>query len=85
MLTLPEKNCSYQLSYKMQHAFGLFFFLLYCLEESCDMMVKVLDCGLKVSKFKLQLHYYIHFQTNTIVKVMYVPPYPSSVTFVLQG
>ena len=33
-------------------------------------MVKVLDCGLKVSKFKFQLHYYIHFQANTLGKGM---------------
>ena len=40
-------------------------------------MVKVLDCSLKVSEFKLQLHYYIHFLTNTLGK-MYEPPYPPS-------
>ena len=28
-------------------------------------MVKVLDCGIIVSEFKLQLHYYINFWTNT--------------------
>ena len=29
---------------------------------------KVLDCGLKVSKFEFHLHYYNHFQTNTFWK-----------------
>ena len=31
-------------------------------------MAKVLDCSHKISKFKFQLHYYIHFQTNTLRK-----------------
>ena len=31
-------------------------------------MDKVLDCSLEVNEFKLQLHYYVHFQTNTLVK-----------------
>ena len=33
-------------------------------------MVKAMDCGIIVSKFKLQSHYYIHFQTNTLGKGM---------------
>ena len=39
-------------------------------------MAKVLDCGLKVSKFKLQLCYYIHFQINTFEKGVnaFIPP-----------
>ena len=39
-------------------------------------MVKAMDCGIGVSKFELQLHYYVHFQTN-LVKGMN-PPYPPS-------
>ena len=35
-----------------------------------DIMVKVLNYGLKVNEFKLQLHYYIHFQTNTLGRDM---------------
>ena len=31
-------------------------------------MVKALDCRIVVCEFKLQLHYYIHFQTNTLGK-----------------
>ena len=31
-------------------------------------MVNVLDCSIIVSEFELQLHYYIQFQTNTLVK-----------------
>ena len=38
-------------------------------------MAKVLDCSLKVSKFKIQLHYYIHFQTDTLGE-KYEPLYP---------
>ena len=33
-------------------------------------MVKVLDSGIVVSNFKLQLHDYIHFRTNTVGKGM---------------
>ena len=33
-------------------------------------MAKVPDWGLQVSKFKLQLRYYIHFQANTLEKGM---------------
>ena len=33
-------------------------------------MVKVLDCGIVVSKFELQSRYYVHFQTNTFGKGM---------------
>ena len=35
-----------------------------------DIMAQELDCGLKVSKFKLQSCYYIHFWTSTIGKGM---------------
>ena len=33
-------------------------------------MAKVLDCGLEVSKFELQSHYYVPYQTNTLGKGM---------------
>ena len=33
-------------------------------------MVKVMDCGIVVSEFKLQLRYYGHFRTNTLGKGM---------------
>ena len=33
-------------------------------------MAKMQDYYLKVSEFKLQFHYRIHFQTNTLAKVM---------------
>ena len=33
-------------------------------------MVKVLECGIVLSKFEFQLHYYIHFWTNTFGKGM---------------
>ena len=41
------------------------------LEDSlCCIMANMLDFNLIVSKFKLQLCYYIHFQTNTLGKGM---------------
>ena len=33
-------------------------------------MANVVDCSLKVNNFKFQLHYYIHFWTNTLGKGM---------------
>ena len=33
-------------------------------------MVKSLDCGIVVNEFELQLHYYVHFRTNTLGKDM---------------
>ena len=38
--------------------------------SSSGVMTKVLDCGLEVNEFKLQLCYYIHFWTNTLGKGM---------------
>ena len=35
-----------------------------------SLMVKVIDCGMLVSEFELQLRYYLHFQTNTLEKGM---------------
>ena len=35
-----------------------------------SIMVKVMDCDLKVIELKLHLYYYIHFQTNTPGKDM---------------
>ena len=35
-----------------------------------DVIVKAMDCGIIVSKFILQLRYYIHFQANTVGKGM---------------
>ena len=34
------------------------------------MMAKVLDCGLKISEFELQLYYYVHFWTNVLEEGM---------------
>ena len=33
-------------------------------------MVKVMDCGIVVSEFVLQLRYYVHFRVNTLGKGM---------------
>ena len=35
-----------------------------------DVMVKAMDCGIVVSEFVPQLHYYVHFQANTLGKGM---------------
>ena len=43
----------------------------------CGVMVKAMDCGIKVSEFKFQLCHYVHFWTNTLGKGMN-PPYPNS-------
>ena len=42
------------------------------LEQGCPrgVIVKALDCGIVVSKFKLQSCYYVHFRTNTLGKGM---------------
>ena len=39
----------------------------------CGVMAKVLDCGPKVSEFKCQSHYYVHFQMNTFGKGIETP------------
>ena len=36
----------------------------------CGVMVKVMDCRIVVSEFKLQSHYYVHFLTITLKKGM---------------
>ena len=33
-------------------------------------MVKVMDCGIVISEFVLQSHYYVHFRANTLGKGM---------------
>ena len=33
-------------------------------------MVKAMDCGIVVSEFVFQTHYYVHFRTNTLEKGM---------------
>ena len=40
--------------------------------EGCPrgVMVKAMDCGIVVNEFILQLHYYVHFRTNTVEKGM---------------
>ena len=36
----------------------------------CGVMVKAMDCGIVVSEFVLQSHYYVHFWANTLGKGM---------------
>ena len=40
------------------------------------LVANILDCKIRVSEFKLQLHYYVHFQTNTLDKIInfLIPP-----------
>ena len=38
--------------------------------SACGIVVNMLDCDIIVSKFELKLHYYIHFQPNTLKKGM---------------
>ena len=38
-------------------------------------MAKVMNCSLEISEFKLQSHYYVHFQTNSLGK-RHEPFYP---------
>ena len=33
-------------------------------------MVKAMDCGIVVSEFELQSHYYVNFRANTLGKGM---------------
>ena len=40
-----------------------------------DVMAKVQDYSLKLSKFNLQTHCYVHFWTNTVEKGTYHIPY----------
>ena len=48
-------------------------------ESPCGIIAKVLDCSLKVSKFELQLHYYVYFWINTLGKGMsYLIPPPAT-------
>ena len=52
-------------------------------------MVKAMDCGIVVSEFVLQMHYYVHFRANTLGKGMnqpYAPAYGlNSTTIILLG
>ena len=45
-----------------------------------DVMVKAMDCEIIVSVFELQSRYYVHFEANTLGKVM-TAPYPPSYGF----
>ena len=58
-------------------------------EVFCGVIAKVLDCVLKISKLKLRLYSYVHFQTN-YPEERHEPPCPSSyglnsISAVLQG
>ena len=49
----------------------------YQCKSHCGVAVNVLDYNIVVSEFDLQLHYYVHFRTNTLeemYKPFYSPP-----------
>ena len=53
-------------------------------------VANMLDCNIIVSEFKLQLHYYVYFQTNTLgegMKLLILPSYSlkSTTTVLLWG
>ena len=45
-------------------------FLERCQDSSCRVIATVLYCSFKVSEFKFQSLYYVHFLTNTLRKGM---------------
>ena len=49
-------------------------------ESLCGVMAKMLNCSLKISEFKLQCHYCVHFWANTLGKGVspFIPPERSS-------
>ena len=46
-------------------------------------MAKVLDCSLQVSEFKFQLHYNIHFRTETLGRGMCLFNPPPAMDYVV--
>ena len=50
-------------------------------------VANVLDCNYVVSEFKLQVHYYVHFQSNILGKGMnsFTAPVMGSTSIFLQG
>ena len=44
-------------------------------------IVKLLDCGHRVTEFELQYRYYVHVRTNTFGKFIELPYFPSLVWF----
>ena len=40
------------------------------MESPFGIVTNMLDCDFELSKFKLQSHYYVHFQSNTLGKGM---------------
>ena len=58
--------------------------------EDCGVVANMLDYNNLVSKFKLYLYYYIHYQTNTLrvgINLLIPPSYAlnSIITVLLQG
>ena len=38
--------------------------------RKCGVVANVLDCDIIISEIELQSHYYVHFQTNILEKVI---------------
>ena len=56
--------------FPISHFISHLFFPLYFAGCPRGVMVKAMDCGIVVSKFVLQLRYYVHFRANTFGKGM---------------
>ena len=65
-LILENENCEFKLCLKSD----LMWHLTSAKWCPHGEIVKVMDCGIVVSKYELQLRYYIHFRTNTLGKDM---------------
>ena len=47
--------------------------MLYVGESPPGSVANVLNCDIEVSKFELQLSYYVHFRTNTLGEGIELP------------
>ena len=61
-----------------------------CWENPCGVVANILESDIIISEFKLQLHYYIHFHTDTTwkgIEPLYSPSYGLNniITALLQG
>ena len=64
----PASYVNYSLPFLLFHSFCISYL---------GIVTNMLECSIVVSNFKLQLYYYIHFQTNTLEK-RYESPNSSS-------
>ena len=64
IITMEHRKYDYYLNYTLTNESN---FAWGC---SRGVMVKAMDCGIVVSEFILQSHYYIYFRANTLGKGM---------------